>query len=309
MSQQQLIARGYREGEKAAWSSIWTLTALGALELLIALYVNSVGLLADGVDSLSDAAIAFIIWWGLRLSRRRPDRYFHFGYYKLESLGALLASTAMIAIASLIIYRAWRFLQEPPQIKYPLLALASLAVAGGVSLYVAIRMRRIANAFGLTSLRVGAHNSIKDASGSFIVFGGVLLSALGFPWMDAVAAMIVAVYIYSVSYVAIREAGLILVDAFNAPEVLNQVRQLVKGIEGVSGIAQIRLRHLGPYITGRIAVAVDPNMSVTAAHEVAKRVEAALERQIGRLRDLAVYAVPFAPLEDPNSDRAEQVGA
>jgi len=299
------IAAGYREGERVAWLSIWTLAGIGLFELIVALYSNSVGLLADGLDSLADAVISLIIWWGLRLSRRKPDRYFHFGYHKLESLGALLASMGMVILASFIIYRAWGYLVHPHEIRYPLLALGALLLAGLMSLQRALKMNRVAKAYGLISLRTGAYNSIKDASGSFVVFGGVLASALGLAWMDAVAAMVLAAYIYSVSYVAIKESSLILIDAFNAPEVLAQVRELVQAVEGVRGVAEIRLRHLGPYITGRIAVAVDPTMSVAAAQGIVRGVEHVLRQRLGRLRDLAIYAVPLAQ-PDPGGPAGDE---
>ncbi|MGI0080650.1 MAG: cation diffusion facilitator family transporter [Nitrososphaerales archaeon] len=140
------IGRGYAEGQRIAKLSVWTLVGIGITELLVAFLTGSVGLLADGVDSISDSVISLMIWIGLRFSRRKPDRYFHYGYYKVESLVALLASIAMIIAASLILYRGYTALLHPQDIGYPAIALVTLAIAGAgtISLGRALQMRRVA---------------------------------------------------------------------------------------------------------------------------------------------------------------------
>jgi divalent metal cation (Fe/Co/Zn/Cd) transporter len=66
--------------------------ALGVVEVIFSMVTGSVALFADGVDSLSDASVSFFVWTGLHFARRRPSKRFPFGYYKVESLTALIAA-------------------------------------------------------------------------------------------------------------------------------------------------------------------------------------------------------------------------
>ena len=61
--------RGFQEGERIAKISIWTLLALGIVEITFSLISGSISLLADGIDSISDAVVSFFVWAGLRISR------------------------------------------------------------------------------------------------------------------------------------------------------------------------------------------------------------------------------------------------
>ncbi len=87
---QQLVTvsstRAFQIGERIARLSVLTLLAIGVVELIVGFWTRSLGLKADGVDSLSDSVVSLIVWVGLHYSRRRPDARFHFGYHKVESL-------------------------------------------------------------------------------------------------------------------------------------------------------------------------------------------------------------------------------
>ena len=200
--------KGFIEGERIAKLSTLTLLAVGVTEILVGQLSGSVSVTADGIDSLSDAAISLIVWLGLKFSRKAPDEKFHFGYLRVESFSVLIASIGMIAVATALLYFSYQRLLQPKELSYAPVALLTLLCAGTISLYRAFQMRRISKKYDLLSLKTDANNSIKDGSASFIAFAAVLAWSMGFPYMDAIGGLIVAVYIYSVSYVSIKESSL-----------------------------------------------------------------------------------------------------
>ncbi len=62
-------AQGFKEGERIAGVSVWTLLAVGIAELIFSSLTGSIALFADGVDSISDAVVSFFVWTGLRFVR------------------------------------------------------------------------------------------------------------------------------------------------------------------------------------------------------------------------------------------------
>ncbi len=283
---------GFQEGERIAGLSVWVLVAIGISEIAIGQLSRSIALTADGVDSMSDAFISFIVWFGLRMSRKSADEKFHYGYYKFESLASLLAAIGMVLIGAAILYEAYLRFLNPAPLSYAAVALATLVAAGGISLSVAVKKRRIASRYHLLSLKTDANNSIKDGSASFIVFIAVLGSTLGLPQLDAIGGMIVAVYIFTVSYVTLREASLVLLDAFHSPELMQEIEKIVRRSEEVRGLRDIKLRRLGPFITGRIQVIVDGSMSVEEMHNVVTEIEDSIRKHFPGFRHLVVTVVP-----------------
>jgi divalent metal cation (Fe/Co/Zn/Cd) transporter len=74
-----LVNEGFRAGQRIAKISVITLVSIGIAELLMGYIGGSVVATADGVDSMSDAMISFIVLIGLRFARRPADRKFQFG--------------------------------------------------------------------------------------------------------------------------------------------------------------------------------------------------------------------------------------
>jgi len=262
----------FQAGERIAKLSVFTLLGIGVTEIVIGLWTRSIALTADGIDSISDAAISLIVWIGLHISRRRPDSRFHFGYHKVESLSALIVSFGMVAVGGFILYRAYLEFLNPAVIVYPEVALVTLLAAGTISMYRALQMRSIANRYGLLSLRTDANNSIKDGTASFLVFASVLGASSGFPQLDAIGAMIVSLYIFGVAYVAIKESSLILLDAYESPEMISELTLAIKTVEGVREVRSIKLRPTGPFVSGIIAVSVDESLTVARVEQLRRQV-------------------------------------
>jgi len=264
-------AEAFQAGERIAKLSVTTLVSIGIVELGVGFWTGSLGLKADGVDSLSDSVISLIVWLGLHYSRRRPDARFHFGYHKVESLSALVVSIGMVGLAAYIMYHSYLTFLNPKEIAYPQLALVTLVGCGTVSMYRAFQMRSVANRYGLLSLRTDANNSIKDGTASFVVFGSVLGASLGIHELDAVGGMIVSLYIFAIAYVAMKESSLILLDACESPEMTSVLAAALKTVEGVHGVASIKLRPSGPYLTGIISVLVDGSKTIAETENLRKK--------------------------------------
>ena len=290
-------APGFTEGEAIARVSVWTLLAVGVAELVFSMITGSIALFADGVDSLSDAVVSFFVWTGLRFVRKKPSRRFQYGYYKVESLTALITAIVLVGFSAFIFLRAYRALLNPRPVNLPIVALVVLLGAGLVSLYRALQMRSIANRSNILSLKVDARNSIKDTTSSFVAFGSVLVASFGITHADAIGAMLVGVYILTVAYVAIRESSLVLLDEFHEPELTKEIEGLIHSHSDVRGIRELRLRRAGPFLVGALEVIVDGNMSLNQAHEVATQLEGSVKNRIAGLRRLVVTPVP---LVDPH---------
>ena len=56
------MSAGYLEGERLAKASVWTLVGLGVIEIAVGQFTGSIGLTADGIDSMSDGFVSFLVW-------------------------------------------------------------------------------------------------------------------------------------------------------------------------------------------------------------------------------------------------------
>ena len=223
-----LVQEGIITGKKIAQISVITLLSIGIVEIIAGYYSGSNVATADGIDSLSDAFISFIVLIGLRIAHKPADRKFHFGYHKVESFAAFIAALGMIIIGVVIFYNSYQALIHPHEINHPYITMAVLAGASALSLYRAIQMRTIANKYNLLSLKTDAKNSIKDGSASVVGFFSILIATeFGFLQMDGIGGMIIALYIFSVAYLSLKRSSLILVDSWHNPKLTEMIKNII----------------------------------------------------------------------------------
>lgn len=216
------------KGQHAARQSVITLACIGVAEITISLFTGSITLTADGIDSMADSMISFIVWFGILMVKKPRSRLFHFGYRKVEVLAAFIAAIIIIILGAFIAFHAFQALYEPRTIHYPELTMITLVAAGSISLHRAFLIRKVAIESNLISLKLDARNSIKDGTSSFVGFASVFAATFfGFVFMDAIGGMIIAGYIFFMAYTAIKESALVLVDAVHNPQMTDNIKTII----------------------------------------------------------------------------------
>jgi cation diffusion facilitator family transporter len=277
--------------EKIVLISGIVLVLIGVVEIVVGSHTHSVGLIADGIDSMSDSVISFMVCFGLRISRRRADKKFHFGYYKVETLVSLIVSMIMIAMSLYIFYTAYLRIKNPIGLHYPIFAMVTLVAGGLMSLWLSLIKNRLAKKYNLLSLKADAKASIKDWTSSFIILAGVFLSFLGFKWGDSIGAIVVGVYIILVAITTMRSASLVLTDGFNNPELAKDISRIIRKYSKVK-LTDLKLRMTGPYITGEITIVVDKEMSIGSVYNIKNRITEEIMKRIHGVKDLTILAEP-----------------
>lgn len=272
--------RGFEEGKRAAWISIWTLLAIGVAEVVISTTTGSLTLFADGLDSMADALISFIVWFGITMLRKPKSKKFHFGYAKIESFAAFVAAVVVIILGIFIVYHAYERLVHPVETVNPEITMITLIAAGSISLHRAFRVRSVAKKFNLISLNLDAKNSIKDGSASFVGFASVLAAYFGVPYMDTVGGIIIAGYIFFIARTALQESTLVLLDAVKNPELEDEISNHVEQNFSVK-VEDVLIRPLGHAMSAQLHVNMNSEMTLKEVHETLIRIKNSVMEKFG----------------------------
>ena len=65
---------------------------LFVLKLVVGLFMNSIGIISDAVNNLSDTASSIIVIFGTKISNLRPDEEHPFGHGRIEYISSLIVS-------------------------------------------------------------------------------------------------------------------------------------------------------------------------------------------------------------------------
>ena len=173
------------------------------------------------------SGVSLIVWIGLRISRKKPDKRFHFGYHRVETLSSIVAALFMATIGGITLYESYRELLSPTAVANPELALVVALAATLVSSLLLIYKRKAANRYGSLALKTDASNSIKDVLTSITAFVGIALSSyFNIPQTDAIAGIIISLFVFTMVYPILKEASLVLLDSFHSPETIAAIENI-----------------------------------------------------------------------------------
>jgi cation diffusion facilitator family transporter len=253
--------------ERLLVASIIILIAVGLMEVVVGYYAGSIALIADGIHSWADTIVSSLVFIGIRLSKRSPDGKFHHGYGRAETLFGLIAAMVVVAIGAVLMYESYLAFLDPTPIAYPDIAIATVFLAGVISMSIAVFKLRLARKAGSTALTVDAYNSLKDGSASFIVLIALVIASFGYPFFDALGGFIVSIMILIIAYISIKESSIVLMDGCICGDVFEDIYRRAEGIQNVKHLKNLRLRQVGRYIHMEATVELDGNMSVIQADE------------------------------------------
>ena len=283
------LIKGGEVAEKAFVVSV----LVGLVEVFVGVFSLSLALIADGVQSFADAFVSLIVWIGLRLSRKAPDGKFHFGYYRVETFSSVVAAFFLAGLGGVILYESYLEFLSPTEIVNAELGMVVALAATVVAFLLYVYKVRAARRYSSMALKADSVNSIKDVLTSFTAFVSLVLSRyFGLLGTDAVAGVIIALFVFTVSYSIVKEASLVLMDACQCSAILTDIADIAKSVKRVRGVHDIRMRQIGPYLMGDMHVVVDPDMTVREADLIAVQVEQRVKEEFDAVTEIKVRIEP-----------------
>ena len=278
-----------KKGATIAQTAFLIVLSIGIAEIVAASFATSIALLADGIQSIATSFIFLIVWIGIRLSGRSPDGTFHFGYYRIETLGSLVAAFVLAIFGGFILFEAYNAWIEQRMIINAETAIFVASISAVVVLAVSIWTDRASRRLGSTALRVGGVSGVLDVLASVAVLIGVAFSTyLRVLHADSIAGILIAAAIFAGTYSIFKESSLVLVDACSCGDTVSAIGEMVRGIKGVKEAHSIRLRKLGSYLTGDMHVVVSSEMLVREADQIATEIEEKTKQMFDKVLDFKI---------------------
>ncbi len=282
----------------ATYASVGTALLLIAGKLVAALLTGSVSVLASLIDSMMDVAASIINLLAVHYSLQPPDREHRFGHGKAEPLAGLVQAAFIAGSALFLILHAVDRLLHPQPLNDALIGVGVLLFSILATALLLLFQHHVIRRTQSTAIRADALHYATDllTNGATIVALG--LAMLGWPMVDPLFAIGIAVYIlYSAGHIGYESIQL-LMDRELPPEVHARIREIVRSHDLVRGVHDVRTRRSGQTYFIQLHLMLDDQMPLVEAHRVADEVEAAL---------MSVY--PNADIlihQDPSSELPPQ---
>ena len=260
------------------------------VKLFLGYATGAVSIVSDGFQSLTDSAANVIGLVGMRAARKPPDADHPYGHRKFETLAAAGIFVFML-LAVLEIGRSalQHFATATSPIITPLTFIAilgTLVVNIGVVRYEAREAKRH-NSELLLADSVHTRSDVYATIGVLISLAGV---RLGYPVLDPIGGIVIAVLIARTGFEIARDTSGILADRVVIDE--EDIRQVVMRVPGVLGCHHIRTRGPIDHVFLDLHVWFPADAQLTEAHRVSHLVKDRLMEKYPQIADAIIHIEP-----------------
>ena len=266
---------------------------LGVLKIAIGIVSSSLALISDGTHSLSDLVTDIFVVLIARVSHAEQDPEHPYGHRRFETLGTIILGIVLFAVAGIICYDSVLRLGDPEVLPVPgwagiLVALASVGSKEWIYRYT----RKVADAQNSALLLANAWHSRTDALSSIAVLIGIVGARMGYPAMDVLAAVFVALMIARIAWYLISNSLSELVDTALPPAKVEALRRHAMTCEGARDVHDLRTRLHGGRIFVDLHVQVNDRISVSEGHYLSDRINASLKQAFPEITGIVIHIDP-----------------
>lgn len=285
---------------RASWISILGNAFLAIIKIFLGIVSGSLAVVADGIDSSSDIATSIITLFTARLLSKPPNIRYPYGYEKADTVATkALSFVIFFAGAQLAISTIGR-LFNPQVVEIPdMLAIYVTIVSIVGKLVLSLYLHHTGKSVSSSMLLANARNMQNDVLISLAVLLGLGFTfILKFPILDSITALIVSIWIMKVGLQIFLQSNTELMDGMKDPILYCELFRAVKQVEGAHNPHRVRVRKIGNLNMISMDIEVDPEITVTEAHDIALKVEQIIKDSLPNVYDIVVHIEPFGNQEE-----------
>jgi cation diffusion facilitator family transporter len=267
--------------ERVALSSIFASGGLTIAKAVVGWFSGSLALLSEAAHSALDFVATLMTWYAVRVSGKPADEEHHYGHGKVESVTALIATGLLFVLSFVVIWEAVSRLTGAGghAVEATIWAFIVIIASIVIDFLRARLLYRTAKETTSHALEADALHFDSDMWSSLAVLAGLAAVALGYPWADSAAALVVAVVILIAGWRLGRRTVETLTDT--APEGASaRIEDVAQKIAGVVAVERVRVRSVGPTLFADLVVAVSRTLPLDRVAAIKAEVAQAISREL-----------------------------
>jgi cation diffusion facilitator family transporter len=268
---------------------------LTVVKLWVGFTARSQALVADGVNSLSDVVVSTVVYLAYRISREPADKNHPYGHGNAETIAGLVVSVGVMATGAAVAYNAVKALLAGVTESPDRLALYAAAFSIIIKEILFRYTLSVADDEHSPSLKATAKDYRSDVLASAAAFFGIAGARLGFPYLDPLAGLIIAIIIFRMGISLLMENVHILMVGAPEAGISEEILSTVRRFDEVKGVPRVRVQRLGGEYVVNLDIAVDGDITVAEGHSIAERVRDLCLAQNKRLSEVIIHIDPHNP--------------
>ncbi|MEG1066876.1 MAG: cation diffusion facilitator family transporter [Erysipelotrichaceae bacterium] len=244
------------------------------MKVIVGTIFNSVAMVADAINNLSDAGSSIISFFSFKLSSKPADREHPFGHERYEYIASLIVSLLIFYIGAELVKSSIGKIMNPQAIEFSYIMIIVLLVAMIAKLYMYRYNIKYSKLINSSVMKATAYDSLSDVFAT----GAVLLSTIISPiinfQLDGYMGLIVAVLVLGTGISIIKDTCNDLLGKAPDEEFNKNLCDKICSYKGILGVHDLMIHSYGPNRTFvSIHAEVSSNEDILVSHDLIDNIE------------------------------------
>lgn len=265
---------------------------LVAFKATVGILSNSIAVILDAVNNLSDALSSVITIVGTKLSGRLPDRKHPLGYGRIEYLSAMIVSGIVLYAGITSAVESVKKIIHPEKPDYSAVSLVIIAVAVVIKTLLGHYVKAQGEKVNSGSLVASGSDAMNDAILSASVLASAIIFKLTGLSLEPFVGLVISVFIIKAGIEMMRETLDQILGMRADKEVTDKIKAILTAEPEVRGAYDLILHNYGPDKNlASVHLELPDTMSVREVDRLTRKLEARVYRETGViLTGVGLYA-------------------
>jgi len=277
------VAVRVRYGSLGAWASILVNIPLLVIKGFLGITLNSVALIGDAVDTLSDIGISIVVLMGFKISQRPSDEEHPFGHGRAESIATLIVSVLLIVAGIELLHSAVMRILNPvvnvEEFNWTIVIIIACTIV--VKEVLSRFARQLGRMIESAALEADSLHNRTDALSTSLVLLSMIFVRGGYVYVDGIAGVLVALIVIYSGYCVARDAVSPLLGERPSRELLKKIEDVASSVDGVEGVHDVIVHRYGHTNLVSLHIEVCDNEPIGQLHDLSEYVEELIGSKLG----------------------------
>ena len=273
--------------------SILANIVLAGFKAFVGLLANSIAIISDAINNLSDALSSIITIVGTKLASKKPDKEHPYGHGRIEYMTSLVVSAIVLYAGITALVESVKKIINPGEVDYSTITLVILIAAIVVKFVLGIYVKKKGKEFNSDSLVASGSDAFNDAILSISVLASAIIYMLFDISIEAYVGVLVSVFIIKAGIDLIKESVDNILGVRIESSLARGIKKEVLKEEEVRGAYDLVLHNYGPdtYL-GSIHIEVADTLTVADVDRISRSISKNIMKKYGViLHTIGVYSV------------------
>lgn len=268
---------------------------LAGFKASVGLLSNSIAIVLDAVNNLTDALSSVITIAGIKLARRAPDETHPFGHGRIEYFSTVSIAALVMAAGGSSLAESIRKIVRPMVPEYGAASLVVVSAAVAVKLVLGRYVARQGRECRSDALMASGEDAKFDALISLSTLVGAVVMLVAGVNIDGWIGAAISLFILRTGVTLLSGAINEIMGSRPSAEISRQIREIVTSVPDVFGAHDLIIHNYGPdFAIGSIHVEIDGSLDAAAIHRLTRAIQTAVINRFNIFLTVGIYATDSA---------------